>query len=185
MFLAHMPAGYLIGAAIARRWPQAMTPAAWAALLFGSVAPDLDLLYFYFLSDYSINHHIYPPHVPIVWLITSLTVMLSLWAAPQRWRITWAMLCVGWWLHLVLDTVAGGIWWLWPWVTTPYVLMVVPPRFDNHWLNLISHPLMVIEAMILLCSWHVWRRRFVRKHLRSKHINYAMQMPQRPYRIFL
>jgi hypothetical protein len=59
MLFAHMPAGYLLGAVIARRWPQAMTPAAWGALLLGSVAPDFDWLYFYFISDHSINHHDY------------------------------------------------------------------------------------------------------------------------------
>jgi hypothetical protein len=70
-------------------------------------------------------------------------------------------------------------------VTTPYVLMVVPRRFDNEWLNFLSHPLRLIELLILISSWHVWRRRAVVKHRRSKHINYAAQMPQRPYRIFL
>jgi membrane-bound metal-dependent hydrolase YbcI (DUF457 family) len=182
MFLAHLPTGYLVGASLARRWPQAITPAAWAAVLFGSVAPDLDLIYFYFLSDHSVNHHIYPPHVPIVWLAASCLVGLCLGCGPQRWRVVWAMFCTGWLLHLVLDTVAGGIWWLWPWVTTPYVLMEVPRRFDNSWLNFISHPSILLEVIIIVVSGQQWRKRSKPVSLR---VNYAMRQPQRPYRTFL
>jgi membrane-bound metal-dependent hydrolase YbcI (DUF457 family) len=182
MFLAHLPAGYLVGASIARRWPQAISPMAWAAILCGSVAPDLDLLYFYLLSDHTINHHVYPPHVPIVWLITTCLLGLCLWHGPQRWRVVWAMFCTGWLLHLAMDTVAGGIWWLWPWVTTPYVLIVVPRRFDNALLNLISHPSILLEAIIIACGWQQWRERGKRTSLRIKH---AMLQPKRPYRTFL
>jgi membrane-bound metal-dependent hydrolase YbcI (DUF457 family) len=187
MFIAHMPAAYLLGKVIAQRWPQAMQPAAWCALLLGSIAPDFDLLYFYLLSDRSINHHVYPPHVPIVWLLTAVLGFLALRAAPQRWRAVcttpWVMLCTGWWLHLALDTVAGGIWWLWPWVTTPYVLMVVPRRFDNAWLNLLSHPMMAIEVLIVATA--AWRWRMRSAPVRSRRRNFSMQMPKRPYRTFL
>jgi membrane-bound metal-dependent hydrolase YbcI (DUF457 family) len=188
MFLAHLPAGYLVGASVARKWPQAMSPVAWAAVLLGSVAPDLDLLYFYLWSDQSINHHVYPPHVPIVWLVTTSLVGLCLWRGPQRWRVVWAMFCTGWLLHLVLDTVPGGIWWLWPWVTTPYVLIVVPRRFDNAWLNFISHPSILLEVILITCSWQQWRARGkpaplpLPLPLRVKH---ALLQPKRPYRTFL
>jgi hypothetical protein len=191
MFVAHMPAAYLVGKMIAQRWPQAMRPAVWCALLLGSIAPDLDLLYFYWLSDRSINHHVYPPHVPIVWLLTTVLGFLALRVGPQRWRavgtMPWLMFCIGWWLHLVLDTVAGGIWWLWPWVTTPYVLMpIVPRRFDNGWLNLLSHPLMAIELVIVATAIGRWRlsRAPVRCKRRVRR-NFSMQMPKRPYRTFL
>ncbi len=189
MFIAHMPAGFLVGALVAWRWPQAMVPAAWAAVLLGSVAPDLDLLYFYLVSDRSINHHVYPPHVPVVWLLTTALVGLCLWRAPARWRSVWFLFCTGWLLHLVLDTVAGGIWWLWPWVTTPYVLMVVPRRFDNTWLNLLSHPSLLVEAGIVWAAWRQWCRPAQwAQTLRTKGVKrtiYAAQRPQRPYRTFL
>ncbi len=159
MFVAHMPAGYLIGTAITQRWPGAATRATWTAILLGSVAPDLDLLYFYFVSDRGFNHHIYPPHVPIVWLLTTLLVALALWRAPLRWRVAWAMFCTGWFIHLVLDTVGGRIWWLWPWVTTPYTFIQVPRRFDVWWLNFLTHPSMLIELAITVSAALLWWRR--------------------------
>ncbi len=191
MFIAHLPAAYLLGTVLKRRWPQAMTPAAWAALLLASIAPDLDLLYFYGFSDRGFNHHIYPPHVPMVWLVTSVLGGLCLRAGPARWRtawaVPWAMVSTGWWLHLVLDTVAGGIWWLWPWVTTPYVLMpIFPRRFDNAWLNMLSHPLMAIEVMVVVGAAWRWRQTHQRSAPRAfRQRNFSCQMPKRPYRTFL
>lgn len=191
MFIAHLPAAYLLGTALKQRWPQATTPAAWAALLLASIAPDLDLLYFYGFSDRSFNHHIYPPHVPIVWLLTSVLGGLCLRAGPARWRtawaVPWAMVSTGWCLHLVLDTVAGGIWWLWPWVTTPYVLMpIFPRRFDNAWLNMLSHPLMAVEVLIVAGAAWRWRQAQQLKPLTAfKRRNFSCQMPKRPYRTFL
>lgn len=183
MFIAHLPAGFLVGTVIARRWPGAMTPLAWWALLLGSIAPDIDLLYFYLLSDGSINHHVYPPHVPIVWLICTCVGSLCLLKAPSVLRTAWLLFCAGWCLHLVLDTVAGGIWWLWPWVTTPYVLLVVPRRFDDHWLNLLSRPAIVLELVIVVCAWLRWRTSTYTGLARRT--IYAAQRPKRPYRTFL
>ncbi len=185
MFIAHMPAGYLLGAAIAQRWPAVQFRAAWLALLLGSIAPDIDLLYFYGLSDRSINHHAYPTHVPIVCLIVSVTVALCLWRAPQRWRIVWTLFCTGWLLHLVLDTVAGRIWWLWPWVTTPFVLIEVPRRFELWWLNFLTHPSVLLELAITGCAAVLWRRRAQPVKPVKKRLDFSAQVPQRPYRMFL
>jgi hypothetical protein len=44
MYIAHMPAGYLVGSAVAQRWPGALAPAAWIAILPGSAAPDYVLV---------------------------------------------------------------------------------------------------------------------------------------------
>jgi LexA-binding, inner membrane-associated putative hydrolase len=182
MFVAHLPAGYLVGAATAGRWPVAHFRNAWCAVLLGSIAPDLDLFYYYLVSDRSINHHVYPTHVPIVWLMVSFTVAFCLWRAPPRWRIVWALFCTGWLLHLVLDTVAGHIWWLWPWVTTPYVLIEVPRRFDLWWLNFLTHPSILLELVITGCAVALWCRR---AKLVKKRANFSVQVPQRPYRTFL
>ncbi len=187
MFVAHLPAGYLLGAAIARRLPQAMTTTAWAALLVGSVAPDIDWLHFYFFSDRSFNHHIYPPHVPIVWLISWAVLALALWRAPRRWQIAWTMFCVGGLLHLILDTVAGKIWWLWPWVTTPYVLIEVPRRFASPWLNFLTHPSILIELAITVSALRLWLLRHKATFTKRKRKPHwaSQQMPCRPYRVFL
>lgn len=205
MFVAHMPAGYLMGTAMARRWPQAMTTTAWAALLVGSVAPDIDWLYFYSFSDRSFNHHIYPPHLPIVWFISWAVLALSLWRAPRRWQIAWTMFCMGWLLHLMLDTVAGKIWWLWPWVTTPYVLIEVPRRFASPWLNFLTHPSILIELAITTWALRKWLLKQkitgikpnkpqwlrvskvprVHRGPKRKPDWTSKKMPCRPYRVFL
>lgn len=212
MFIAHLPAAYLIGKFIQRRWPQVFKPAApaaratslaWGALLLGSVAPDFDLLYFYLWSERSFNHHIYPPHVPIVWLATSLLGWLCLYQAPKAWRTVWVMFCIGWWSHLVLDTVAGGIWWLWPWISTPYVWIVLPRRFDHGVLNFLSHPACWMEVIIVVFAWRTWRLGHLGRLGRQgrkpsapqaaelanlplhRRVKFAVQIPKRPYRVFL
>ncbi|MBB3992622.1 hypothetical protein GGR95_000241 [Sulfitobacter undariae] len=59
MFIAHVPAAYLLSRSL--RDPQAQI-----ALLIGSVAPDLDLTRFYFLDGQSIHHHEYLTHRPLL-----------------------------------------------------------------------------------------------------------------------
>lgn len=114
MFVAHLPAGYLAGRIVScerrsGRW--------WCAALVGSVFPDLDMLYFYLIDGQQSLHHHYWTHLPFVWLC--LTPILALHPVSRIFVLN----VFG---HLVLDTVAGGILWLWPWHPASFVLFQVP-----------------------------------------------------------
>lgn len=51
MFIAHAPAGYLLS----RAHPSLRKYAMWIVL--GSVFPDIDMFYFYLISDGTAHHH--------------------------------------------------------------------------------------------------------------------------------
>ena len=102
MFIGHLPAGYLATTAVLGR--------------AASVLPDLDLLYFYFVSDRRQVHHAYLPHLPLACLAAMGAAALVLWivrARPTAW-LALGVFGLNVMLHLVLDTSAGGIRWLWP-----------------------------------------------------------------------
>jgi len=70
MFIAHLPAGYLLARHLVKRIgtlpasPRAVTLTAMA----GAIAPDLDMLYFYFIDNGQTHHHKYFSHWPILWI---------------------------------------------------------------------------------------------------------------------
>jgi len=64
MFIAHLPAGYLLSRSLLACLPlEQRVPLArrklLAAGLIGSVLPDIDLIYFYLLADRLVGHHVY------------------------------------------------------------------------------------------------------------------------------
>lgn len=171
MFIAHLPAGYLSQAAL----PAPLrTPAVTVAALVGSVAPDLDLLYFYLPSSLGgggrqISHHHYWSHTPAWWMFiiaTSLCLWALLPAAGMR-RVRAAALPVGIllfnvMLHHVLDTPMGGIRWMWPASGKLWVLFDVPARHAPWVLNFVLHPTFLIELSIVAAAGCVWLRSYRR-----------------------
>ena len=71
IFIAHLPAGYLLTKTIFSRTLGAR--AVMAAALLGSITPDLDLLYFYTLDARQRHHHSIPTGRTI------LALMLAAW----------------------------------------------------------------------------------------------------------
>lgn len=67
MFIAHAPAGYLLLRVLSTRLQYRLS--LWLTGLFFSVAPDLDLIWFYAFSDRSIPHHQFVTHWPLFWLV--------------------------------------------------------------------------------------------------------------------
>jgi membrane-bound metal-dependent hydrolase YbcI (DUF457 family) len=80
------------------------------------VLPDLDLLWLFTVGQRRQVHHAYLPHLPLACAAFFAAAALLLWMARARretW-LGWAVAAVNVMLHLVLDTTAGGIRWLWP-----------------------------------------------------------------------
>ena len=152
MLIAHLPAGYLL----ARRLVPRLDPEAsrrrrlLAVCLVAAVLPDIDLLYFYLIDGRQTLHHEYWTHIPAFWLV-SVGVAVTLFRiarAPVPWPAV-AGLLAGVFLHLALDTVTGGIAWLYPWDAGRIVLVVVPARFDWWVWNFILHWSFAVEIAIL------------------------------------
>ena len=89
MLIAHLPAGYLLGRAVAHR-PQSRR--VFTAILVGSVLPDVDMLW-WIMSDRSITHHVFFPHRPSTWALVALVgAAMALPAGRSR---SWGVVGLG------------------------------------------------------------------------------------------
>lgn len=162
MFIGHIPAGYLVTSALLRARGWAPRGRLMALGLAASVLPDVDLLYFYLFSDRRTVHHAFAPHLPLAW-VPPLACAAGALRLARAGHTAWAALAVftlNLYLHLVLDTVAGGIRWLWPFTDAELVLARVPARFDPWWLNFVLHPSFVLEvALVGAAGWTYLRGR--------------------------
>ncbi len=167
MFIAHLPAGYLATRSILQRHPIA-TPLRRRLLGLGmaaSVLPDLDLLWFYFVDQRRQVHHAYLPHLPLFWLavFAAVALVLRLRGAARSTWLAATVIAANLLLHLVLDTVAGGIRWLWPFSRAELVMAHVPARHHPWVLNFMLHWTFALElailAMALLVAWRMGRSR--------------------------
>jgi hypothetical protein len=144
MMIAHLPAGYLV----TRRLPPSR--GVLAAGLLGSVAPDLDMLWWLATGGHT-HHHAYVTHFPSVWLLGLAS------AAVARSPVGVAFALNGL-VHLVLDTVVGDIAWFAPFAMRRFALLTVTDRYDPWWLNFVLHESFALEIGLLGAALWVWRR---------------------------
>jgi inner membrane protein len=154
MLIAHLPAGYILGRGLKVR----QGPVMWAALI-GSVLPDLDLVWFYFVDHRSIHHHKYWVHAPGFWLIViAVLYPLAAWKAPSL-KAPLLVFLAAMLIHLCLDSIGGGIMWLWPISDHLYALVEVPAT-QSHWiLSFIVHWTFWAEVAILASAAVLWWHR--------------------------
>ncbi|MDH5325615.1 MAG: metal-dependent hydrolase [Gammaproteobacteria bacterium] len=163
MFIAHACAGYLwtrhfIRSNENRELSSKLVPYVGFGI-FCSILPDLDLLYFYTLDNRQNPHHSYWTHMPFFWLTVSALVYgigtRLLRKIPAAVSI---ILGVNTCLHLVLDSVAGGIYWFYP-LSDAYVVWVpITARFDWWVWNFIFHWVFLMELLIVSLAVWVYQR---------------------------
>jgi inner membrane protein len=145
MLVAHLPSGYVLArvAGVSGR--------PFAAALTGSVLPDIDMVWFHLVDHGAVHHHRYWTHVPGFWAIVALVTLPLLRGTA---RLTAALLLAAVGLHLVLDSVGGGIMWLWPFSDHLFSLIEVPAT-QSHWvLSFIFHWSFAAElAVIAVALW--------------------------------
>lgn len=155
MLIGHLPAGYLATtAALDRAGVGAATRRRLLALgLIASVAPDLDLLYFYGV-DSGVHHHALPTHWPVTWLALGGLA----WLVGRRAWVG-AVVAGGGVLHLALDTIAGEVRWLAPVSDASVTLVTVPARFDSWILSFVTYWTFGAEIAVTALAVAVWARR--------------------------
>ena len=161
MFIAHLPAGYLTARWLAPRLAGASIKPrllmAWS--LFGALLPDLDLLYFFLIDNRQTHHHKYFTHWPLLWLCALLLAGLARPLQPRAAAASYALIsALGGFVHQLLDSVVGDIWWFAPFVDQAYALATVPARVQPWWLNFVLHWSFAIELLIVATALWVWRR---------------------------
>ncbi|MFY0680784.1 MAG: metal-dependent hydrolase [Thalassovita sp.] len=150
MFIAHLPAAYLL----VKPFQNRLSRIAFAAGLLGSVLPDVDLLLFYFWDAKAFHHHEYLTHRPILWALVFLIGLLVRPSLP-RLGAPVAMLGLGGLIHMVLDSIAGAIAWGWP-LSEATTTMVHVPATHDHWiLSFLTHWTFLNEVLICLLAGFV------------------------------
>ncbi|WP_087016453.1 metal-dependent hydrolase [Thaumasiovibrio subtropicus] len=161
MFIAHLPAGYLF----AKLLQTSCVPVGGnqrhfiQAAMVGSVIPDIDLLWFYFVADRATHHHGYWTHLPILWLLFAATAFCLY--RRQFWREKSALMvafALGGVLHLVLDSVVGQVQWLFPFSDVATTLVTVPALYQPWWFNFLFHWTALVEIAIVVAAFYVWRK---------------------------
>lgn len=147
MILAHLPSGYLFGRAAGGR-----DRAVLIAALIGSVAPDFDMFWFHLVDQGQTHHHRFWPHIPMIWAGIAALVLPLIALTARRWLAPAAAFLGAVMLHLVLDTLNGGILWLWPF-SDRLITLVTVPATHSHWvLSFLTHWSVLAEIAIILAA---------------------------------
>ena len=128
MLVAHLPAGYLLGRLLPKK------RGVMAACLVGSMFPDFDMIWFHFVDNAQIHHHRYWVHIPLFWMVVTAVTIPALRLFRPGWLPAALGFLAGIALHLVLDTISGGILWGAPVTSHLFVLHEVQPTHD-HWVK--------------------------------------------------
>ncbi|MBQ0712776.1 MAG: metal-dependent hydrolase [Porticoccus sp.] len=162
MIVAHLPAGYISAKLLFKHFIGAGVGAQVFIIfgILGAVFPDLDMFYFYLIDNRQHHHHTYWPHYPMLWLV--LLAIASLWLKFSKERSNASLLLVfsiGGFIHMLLDTIVGDVWWLSPFVDKSFVLFTVPATYEIWWFNFIFHWSFVLEICILVWSILLLRKK--------------------------
>lgn len=151
MFLGHLPAGYLLSKLSVRKW-QLSKYVFWGGLL-GSVFPDFDLLYFYLIDGRQTLHHEYWMHLPSAWAVITLVGLVFLFVAKKKdWLPIWLLFIVNIFVHLVLDSIAGGVLWMHPFSTRSFQMFYIP-SVHGFWVwNFVLHWTFLFEIVLIVSA---------------------------------
>ena len=154
MFVAHLPAGYLVSRCLIRSGQKTHLKWTLAAGMLGAIFPDIDLLYLYLLDATPQPHHTYWTHLPIACLGIGLLTWIAARHRSAAFRQTLAAFLLGWLSHLLLDSITGDIWWLYPLIDQPYSLAHVHALHQPWWMNFMLHWSMALEVAII--AFAIW-----------------------------
>ncbi len=165
MFIAHLPAGYVLARSLVKRLGISGTRRrtfVWAVLV-GSVLPDFDMLYFYLIDNRQHGHHSYWTHIPAYWFAAmALMFFVSiLFKWPKALALSFGVF-VGCILHTLLDSVAGGgIQWGFPLNGDYFSLIHVESRYDWWVWNYVLHWSFAFEVMLMMWALFAYRNAHV------------------------
>lgn len=153
MFIAHLPAAYLATRLFARNSSKVVL----AAVLLGGVAPDLDMIWFYW-GDGAVHHHRFLTHRPALWLGLWLIGLGMMRAFSRPVGPLVAGFGAGGVVHMFLDSVTGQIAWFWP-ISDRFHTLVVVPATQNHWmLSFLLHWTFLLELGLCALALILFKR---------------------------
>lgn len=153
MFIGHIPAGYVATKILQKKLN---TKKYLIIGLIGSILPDLDMFYFYLIDNKQTLHHDYWIHLPCYWLIISIISFTLLYLLRKKeGLILGTIFFTNIFLHLFLDTLVGGIKWLYPFKDKAYFLFDVPAVYDFWVYNFIFHWTFLFEIGAIIWCFYI------------------------------
>lgn len=148
MLIAHLPAGYLLTKILSPTFRPDQRLGLWFCGLVGSVLPDIDFLLFY-LEGGVRNHRLYPTHWPLFWLGLWVAVSLILLTLKKKRAIVYpSLLLAGVFSHLLLDIIAGPVFYAAPLSWDRLQLVKVPALYSWWLLNYLRHWTFQLEMLL-------------------------------------
>lgn len=121
--------------------------------MLGAIAPDMDYLYLYLFDPRNYDHHLYVTHFPLFWAVLLASSWLLLLANKTGGKaLLFFIFALNGFIHMVLDTVTGHIFWLAPFsyriFSGLWLMKEYAPGFESRFPN--WH--YALEALIILWS---------------------------------
>ena len=149
MFIAHIPTGLALARLLSKR---RLTLPLIAVAAFGAIFADLDLIRFYLFDNHQRHHHDYWTHIPAIWALITLGWFVISKLLRRPFGILPLVFVAGVFSHLILDTMAGEIEWLWPFSNRGFHLLTVPATQAKWYLSFLTHWTFGLEIFISICS---------------------------------
>lgn len=165
MYYAHIPAGYITSKLLLGRFSK--YPLSHKLFIFfgilGAIAPDFDFLYYIF-SPRGQGHHAYITHFPVFWatLLAFSYVCLKIDNKRHQWPSMSVVFTFSGFIHIVLDTLVGHIFWL-----DPFVDMKNPVSFAEY----IPWDSGFLELFVFLLAIYLWKKDVIVKMLTDSDIS--------------
>jgi hypothetical protein len=154
MLTAHLPSGYILA-----QMPRRPFPGLLPAALIGAVFPDLDMIWFYLVDDQAFHHHRYWVHVPAFWAGVAVIVLPLIGFFARHWLKAALVFFAAIFLHLVLDSIGGGVMWRAP-LDDKLLSLTVVPATQNHWiLSFLLHWTFLLELTVWGLALTLWLQR--------------------------
>ncbi|MDD2776997.1 MAG: metal-dependent hydrolase [Gallionella sp.] len=162
MIIGHAPAGYIAAKLLLQNFiRRGISPRKFLVVgILGALAPDLDMFYFYLIDHRQHHHHSYVSHFPILWLC--LLVISLLWMRhnlSSKAASLAFIFCLSGFIHLILDSIVGDIWWFAPFIDRPFAMFTVPALYQPWWLNFIFHWSFALELALWVVALFIYRQR--------------------------
>lgn len=161
MLVCHLPAGYIAAKITEKKFwkdlPLKEKFWLYSILLFFSIFPDIDLLYFYLVNS-STSHREFITHAISPYLLISS--LIYLWGKFKKNKfIKWIgiSIALGTITHLILDSLMASAEWLWPITSRLYGLPMIKSYFN--FLAVHTFSLYFIFETLVIClglSFYLW-----------------------------
>jgi inner membrane protein len=159
MIIGHLPSGYIVSKLLINKYWSNDENITLLMIVgtIGAIAPDIDMFYFYLVDKRHHHHHTYWTHYPILWV--SIICISMFWYYNSKTKC-WSKLCLlfSWcgFLHIILDSIVGDIWWGAPFLNTPFALFTIPALYNPWWLNFIFHWSFLLEVATWLFAFYLF-----------------------------